>query len=192
MARIDPENLDEVNRQIRIKELKKRADEISGPHLSYESEKLPPEIQEAFWQHVISFEQAPRTTLFQKLIDLHVELPAPEEINESELTNKLWEIIYRLAEMKTFIEQTDHLSDRELYTLLWSEILRDGIILVSDDSTRQHIDLVGSGSEQDTFLWLKYYADEETRNSWLKEFPDYEMPPHEDPPYSRDHQMPHS
>ena len=53
-----------------------------------------------------------------------------------------------------------------------------------------HLDLVGSGSEEDIALWLKYYADEETRVQWARDFPDMVVPPHENPPYDRDRQLP--
>jgi len=49
---------------------------------------------------------------------------------------------------------------------------------------------VSSGSDEDTHAWLKYYADEETRARWLNDFPDYDMPAHEDPPYQRDIELP--
>jgi len=53
-----------------------------------------------------------------------------------------------------------------------------------------HIDLIGSGSDEDTYLWMKYYAAEETRRQWMADWPDYEMPEHEDPTYDRDRHMP--
>jgi hypothetical protein len=37
---------------------------------------------------------------------------------------------------------------------------------------------------------LKYYADEDARRDWLKDFPDYDMPVHENPPYDRDRDLP--
>jgi hypothetical protein len=37
---------------------------------------------------------------------------------------------------------------------------------------------------------MKYYADEGTRRGWLADFPDDEMPPHEEPPYDRDRFLP--
>ena len=40
------------------------------------------------------------------------------------------------------------------------------------------------------YLYLKYYADEDWRAAWLADFPDYDMPAHENPPHDRDHRMP--
>lgn len=53
-------------------------------------------------------------------------------------------------------------------------------------------DLLGSGRETDTYLYLKYYADQDWRQRWLADFPDYDMPAHEDPPYERDRHLPQS
>ncbi len=47
-----------------------------------------------------------------------------------------------------------------------------------------------SGSERDIHAWLKYYADEETRQRWAEDFPNDVVPPHEDPPYDRDRHLP--
>jgi hypothetical protein len=62
--------------------------------------------------------------------------------------------------------------------------------MVLDEYSAWRIDLIGSGSEEDIYLWMKYYADEETRRQWKSDFPDYEMPEHEDPPYDRDRHLP--
>ena len=49
-----------------------------------------------------------------------------------------------------------------------------------------NIDVIGSGSEEDIEIWLRCYADEETRQSWAKDWPDSPLPKHEDLPYDRD------
>src|SRR5262249_27255897 len=150
-----------------------------------------PEIEEVFWQQVLAFERAPHFTPFKQLMDLGVELPESKELHDHQLSKKLWEVIDRLAEMKMFLERTDHLSDRELYAILYSDMLHRPVALLNDDSARWRYDMNGSGSEEHSYLWLKYYADEEERCRWKNEFPEYELPSHEDPPYNRDHQLPH-
>jgi len=52
------------------------------------------------------------------------------------------------------------------------------------------IDMVGSGSESDVSVYLRHYADEEHRRQWRIEFPDFDVPPHERPPYDRDRHLP--
>lgn len=185
----DPE---EVAREIRINKLKDKAQELTaGEMTAWESDECTPELAEQFWENVVAYEQAPWTTHFQRLEEAGMELPAPETLDDQELTAKLWELIDCLAQMRVFLDQTNHLSDRELYTLLWSDVLREETkAMPFDEDSAWHLDLLGSGSEEDTYLYLKYYADEDWRQRWLADFPDTQMPDHEDPPYDRDRHLP--
>jgi len=153
----------------------------------------PPEIAEEFWKQVVAYEEAPSTTHFNQLQEAGVELPAPESLNDSELKVKLWEVIYRLARMGVYLEQTNHLDDRSLYIALWNEVLREETMAFSfGGNSAWHIDLLGSYDEEDTYFYMKYYANDDRRQDWLRDFPDYKMPEHEDPPYDRDADLPQS
>ncbi len=49
-----------------------------------------------------------------------------------------------------FLYRTDHLCDRELYTLLWDGLLREETtIMPPDPDNACHLDVIGSGSEED-------------------------------------------
>lgn len=90
-----------------------------------------------------------------------------------------------------FLYSTDHLSDRELYEELWHEVLREkNPVITINENSACHIDLVSSGSEEDNELYLRYYADEETRHRWAKDWPNDVMPTHEAPLYDRDRHLP--
>jgi hypothetical protein len=96
------------------------------------SEECPPEAAAQFQLSVAAYEQAPWTTHFHELVDAGVELPAPESLDDLQLAAKLWEVIDAMARMRVFLSQTDHLSDRELYALLWGDTLREPV--ESDES----------------------------------------------------------
>jgi len=179
---------DDPKRQKRIEELKRQAAELTGGEMTgWTSPDLTPEMEEDFLKGVIAYESAPSTTHYRQLEEAGIEMPDPATMDDAKLTAKLWEVIEALARKRVFIESTNHLNDRELYTLLWGEELREDVPdMVFDEYSAWHIDLIGSGSDEDTYLWMKYYADEETRRQWMKDWPDYEMPDHEDPPYDRD------
>ena len=162
-----------------------------GDLLFEESEEFSPEMRAQFWVSVAAYEQAPTTTHFQMLEESGLALPAPESVDDGRLTIKLWEVIEGLARLRIFLSQTDHLSDRELYELLWRDVLRETIKdLPLTASSAWHIDLAGSGSAEDTKLYLKYYADEDLRRQWAADFPDDLMPAREEPPFDRDRYLP--
>lgn len=137
-----------------------------------ESGDCPAEIQEQFQKNIDAFEQATWSQPFQVLVESGISLPAPDVLAKDELHAKLWEIIDALALMGAYLEHTDHLSDRELYSLLWGDVLLEETVIQSPSFTLDcHIDLIGSGSEEDNDIYLKYYADENDRILWLKEYP---------------------
>jgi len=185
-------NESDDDRGKRIEELKRRVVELAGGELKTgELEPCPPDVEEGFWQHVVEYEEAPWTTHLQQLERAGVSMPAPETLTDREVTAKLWEVINKLAQLRIFLEETDHLSDRELYTTLWSDELREETkdVLLDQDSAC-HYQMLSSGSDEDNQLYLKYYADENWRKDWQAEYPDDPMPDHEDPPYDRDRLLP--
>ena len=54
----------------------------------------------------------------------------------------------------------------------------------------RHVDMVGSGSDEHIQLWLRYYADEEDRRSWAREWPSDPIPARAKPPFDRDRFLP--
>lgn len=188
----DPKDLDRVDQEIHINELKAQVDKLAGGEgNAFVSDDCPPEIAETFLQNIVDYETAPVSTSFEELQKAGIELPPPESLSDEQVTAKLWEAIHALARHSTYLTCTDHLSDRQLYEHLWSDVLREaGPMMPPGSGWVQHIDILGGCSEEDIRLYLKYYADEEWRQHWLKEWPNDEMPPHEDPPYDRDRLLP--
>jgi len=190
MALEDPRDLKGIDQEIRINELKAEAEELAGGEMTtWENPDCPPDIAERFWEHVVAYEKAPRTSHFQMLSDRGVELPPPDELSDEALHAKLWELIHALAEMQTFLVSTDHYNDRELYEHLWYETLHEVTIEPLPGITCT-LDLVSSGSEEDIENYLRYYADDESRAHWKESYPGDAIPPREKPPYDRDRQLP--
>lgn len=133
------------------------------------------------------FEDGPTTTNFQQLIEKGVELPEPDSVGDADIRTKLWEVLAGLAELRVYLDHTDHLSDRELYAKLWRDTLRSDVPAIDEIGFNSQVQLLlCTGDEPETSLYLRYFADEAWRTDWQKDNPDYEMPPHEDPPFNRD------
>jgi hypothetical protein len=116
---MDDSNADESNGGAQGSEFKQEGGEASmDEEFTWMSDDCPPEVAAEFWQSVAAYEQAPLTTHFRQLEESGVELPALESLDDRRLAVKLWEVVEALARLRVFLSQTDHLSDRELYTLL--------------------------------------------------------------------------
>ena len=149
------------------------------------------EDQEKFLEHILSIEGIDEEPLFDQLENRGIRLTPPEELDDTQLHEKLWEIINAMAMAGHYLSSTDHLSDRQLYELLWSNILREPTSVFTDSSASfSHIDILGGCSDEDLKIRLKYYADDDERACWESDFPEDEIPPKEPLPFDRDRHLP--
>lgn len=186
----DPLDLDAVDRAIRINELEAQLEDM-GVVFEPGAADCPPGIYEQFLESVSECECTPLSTPFERLTQAGIELPEPDVMDDAELHAKLWQVIHALAEQRTYLCRTDHLSDRELYAELWHDSLREfGGVVGLGEGWAHFIDLIGSGSDEDLQLGLRYYDTPEDRAYWAQQWPEDVIPPHEDPPYDRDRLMP--
>ena len=83
-----------------------------------------------------------------------MELPSPESIDDETLSALLATTIERLYSEKVVLRYTDHLSDRELYKIIYRDIL---------PCCEKKVELPGKFLEwrciEDHDTWLRYYAD---------------------------------
>lgn len=182
---------DEPDQEERIAKLRQELEKLGGSAMSLES--MPADMEEEFLRQVLEYETAEPISLFRLLENTGVEIPAPDQLDDASLGVKLSEIVERMASLGAYVLHTNHLTDRELYTYLYVEALREEAVLFPENPSYAYmIDLTGSGSETDNQLYLKYYADEEHRKRWAQDWPDDPMPEHEDPPFDRDRFLPQS
>ena len=182
---------DEPDQEKRIQKLRDEVTKLGGT-FSAEME-VPADLEEEFLRHILEYEHAQPITLLQLLKNAGLDVPAPDNLDEGELTTKLWEVIERMSSLGAYLLHTNHLNDRELYTYLYADALRDEAMLFPEDPSYAYVvDLTGSGSDEDNQLYFKYYADEDYRKQWRKDWPDDVIPDQEDPPFNRDAKLPRS
>jgi hypothetical protein len=159
-----------------------------GRIVAWRSDDLTPDVEERFWRSVLAFETTTTTDLVTELNAIGVDLREPDDLDDAELHHALWRIIDALATLRVFLERTDHLSDRQLYTLLLQELLPEEMPVPEvGEHSAWHIDVLGYDQPE---LYLKYYADERTREFWRVDFPDHPIPLRETLPHDRDRHLP--
>jgi hypothetical protein len=187
-----PDEEAEIDREIRIEKMKEELDRIGGGTMrSGGFGAIPSQIEAAFLGQALAFEKAPLDTDFNRLVRRGVVMVPPAELDDAAVSAKLGEVIRELGEMRCFLHDTDHLTDRELYDWLWTSGLRDE----SPDHSgipgaAWHSSPIGASTHEDTAIWLRYYADEEEREQWHLDFPDDPVPEHEALPFDRDRHLP--
>lgn len=115
----------------------------------------------------------------------------PDELTDETITAKLWELLHNLACQGFYVLNSEHLSDRELYAELWTRGVRDESMLPGKSKTGGWFhDCIGSGSEEDIQISLRYYATDAERTEHARQWPDDPMPPKVKPPFNRDWRLP--
>ena len=184
---------EEPSQEQRIEKLQERIAELSGKAMMFEGDaELDPDIQEAFLENVVAMEEAGFSAPAEKLKEGGLVLRPASELDDQAVHDKLWEVVHAMALRNMFVTSTDHLSDRELYVRLMENLEEESFMgpAVPRRGFNFVIDLVSSGSDEDNELYLKYYADEQTREQWTEDFPDMEIPERVQPPYDRDRLLP--
>jgi hypothetical protein len=195
VSEIPPSRDDEADadREIRIEKMRRELDELAGGSMiSGELGDVPPTIEEAFLARACAFERAELDTNFNRLVQHGIAMEPPAELDDGALSAKLEEVLRVLATMSCFVEQTDHLSGRELYTWLWTDGLREETPDLLRLGGAWHTSPIGSCDDEDTVIFLKYYANEDERRRWHEQFPNDVLPPRQPLPYDRDRNLPRS
>ena len=156
---------------------------------SQQETKGPSDI--AYRSMIDELEKAPLVSHLDALARRGILPKDPDELDDQSLSSQLHLIIEALASRNTFLVHTDHMSDRELYIVLCSDVLRQRMPDVSRDGhIRELIDMIGASGQKQLDLYLKHYAGPSERRWWSRARG--HIPDHVDPPYDRDRFLPGS
>lgn len=156
-----------------------------------DASSAPTDTMDAYFKQVDAYVEGRGATSAQRLIERGVLLPAPDSMDDETLHAKLAELIDALAAQQTYVHTTNHLSDRELYTDLWSRSLNEtSMNLAGIPGASCNIDMLGGCSEEDMRLQLIHYAKPRDRAREAANWPEHEIPAHVPPAFDRDRHLP--
>ncbi|HKX60856.1 MAG TPA: hypothetical protein VJS65_03415 [Verrucomicrobiae bacterium] len=188
----DPLHLEAVDREINHGKAGFETEEVdSDGHDIFGGAELVDSTEGLLREPAVGIETGHWRNPHFELTAAGVVLPPPEELTDEALPAKLWEVLHELACRGFYLLHTDHLGDRELYTKLWREDLREPAILPGTiPGGGWYHDFIGSGGAEAVRHWLRYYANDLEREKHAREYPDQTLPPRENCPYCRDHRLP--
>lgn len=134
-----------------------------------------------FLASMLAWERAPVLPI-GRWFEPELVIPSPDRLSEEEISKTLAETIERLYDQRIVLECTEHLTDRQLYTLIFRDILPSPEKKV--DLPKNYLHWHCIDIEDDWETWLKYYASDEERDNWYREN-GLELPPREVPPFPR-------
>ncbi len=133
-----------------------------------------------FLESMLQWERAPILPIAQ-WFQPELQLPPPDSLNQVQLQVELSEVIRQLFEKRIVLDFTDHLSDRELYRLIYRDILPAHEKWIERRNNYLHWDC--ANTDGDPEVWLRFYATDLERRTWADEtggyLPQVEVPPHE-------------
>jgi hypothetical protein len=142
---------------------------------------MPTKAENEFLASMLAWERAPVLPI-SHWFRPRLKLPPPDSLDDEELHRRLWDTIQKLYTKRIVLDFTDHLSDRELYCLIYRDILPSPEKKFERDRSFLHWHCLDPSQEPD--IWLRYYASDEERQGWLEET-NQPLPPPEPPPYPR-------
>jgi hypothetical protein len=144
-------------------------------------DELPTPVENEFLESMLAWERAPILPI-ARWFEPELKLPHPETLSNTRLHELLWETIYQLFGHRIVLDFTDHLTDRELYTLIYRDILPCSEKKIESLDNYLHWDCADVGGDATT--WLRYYATAEERMSWVADFGE-PLPEAKEPPFKR-------
>jgi hypothetical protein len=134
-----------------------------------------------FLESMLEWERAPILPI-SKWFEPELLLPHPDSLSGHQSAMVLAATVEKLFEKHVVLDFTDHLSDYQLYALIYRDILPAQEKMLQRRTSFLHWDC--ANMEENPGIWLRYYATEAERDVWAAEH-DEPIPTRAEPPYRR-------
>lgn len=170
--------IDEVELMLANARLRDELEPYRDESIDTPQNRMTLQTENEYLASMLAWERAPALPIADWFTP-RLELSPPETIADSDLPELLSKTIDQLYSKKIVLRCTDHLSNRELFTIIYRDIL---------PCCEKKVEIPGKVLEwmcvEDTETWLRYYANAVERRRYQEEY-ESEIPPNEDPPYRR-------
>jgi hypothetical protein len=143
--------------------------------------ELPTPVENEYLASMLAWERAPALPIY-RWFEPELKPPTPESLDNVELHEVLLDTVKKLFSQRIVLDFTDHLSDRQLYTLIYRDILPCYEKRIEGSRAWLHWDCADTGTNNDA--WLTYYASDEERADWSEQTNE-PLPPKRPLPYPR-------
>ena len=140
---------------------------------------FPLRFENDFLASMLEWEVAPVLPIY-RWFEPELRLPPPESLSDDKLRQLLEDVIEKMYEKKIQLDFTEHLSDRELYSLIYRDILPSKEKKLEHRNCYIHWDC----SEGNSDVWLSFYASDDDRDHWADLY-DEPLPPKRLPCFPR-------
>jgi len=179
--RPQPDEVDQLLRNAELRDELERYFDESISSVNVRQFTLAAENE--FLAAMLAWEQAPVLSI-GRWFEPELRPPRPDVLGDNDLHEILWDVIRKFYQKRIVLDFTDHLCDRELYRLIYRDILPAREKKIDWPNNYLHWDCTGSDPE----VWLQYYASEEERADWAETYRQ-PLPPRLPRPYKR--RLPH-
>jgi len=177
--RVSPDEVDQLLRNAELRDkLEPYLDDAVG---QVNVSAMPTHIENEYLESMLAWEHAPVMPI-GKWFEPELQVPDPHSLDDRALHQVLWRTIEQLFQQRIVLDFGDHLSDRELYTLIYRDIVPAKEKKIDSPDNYLHWDCADVGGDAE--VWLRYYATVEERRRWAREFGDA-LPTAMTPPYPR-------
>lgn len=170
--------LDEVELLLANARLRDELEPYRDESIDSSTGVMPLQVENEYLASMLAWERAPALPISDWFSPPLQMLP-PEAITDEQLRSALRNVIGKLFSKNIVLRYTDHLSDRELYTVIYRDIMT---------CCEKMVDVPGKALEwmcvEDTDTWLRYYASPVERRRYQEEH-QIDLPPSAEPPHRR-------
>ncbi len=151
-----------------------RDESIDDPSIN----RMSLRAENEYLESMLAWERAPALPI-ANWFSPTLEIPSPDQLSDDELSEVLTQTIEQLFSQQVVLRYTDHLSDRELYKILYRDVL---------PCCEKKVDLPGKCLEwrcvADDETWMRFYASAVDRRRF-QEDNEIDIPPSETPQFKR-------